>query len=182
MIETQAAQTAERLPTSPVQLMERLDSLGISYQLFHHRAVFTVAESADLKQTIPGTACRNLFIRDKKERMFLVTAANETTIDLKKLPALLGCDRLSFGSPERLWKHLGVRPGSVCPFAAINDKENAVRLVLDAAMMQSDLVNVHPLENTMSVALAPSGLTTFLRAVGHEPWVLDLSPAAPDHR
>jgi Ala-tRNA(Pro) deacylase len=87
---------------------------------------------------------------------------------------------LSFGSAERLWRHLGVRPGSVCPFAAINDKELAVRVVLDKTMMDADMINVHPLENTRSVAVSPAGLLKFLRETGHEPLVLDLSPAAPD--
>jgi Ala-tRNA(Pro) deacylase len=168
------------LPTSAGQLLQQLDSLDIKYKAYEHEAVFTVAESAHLKTAMAGLPCRNLFLRDKKEVMFLITAANDTKIDLKKLPALLACDRLSFGSPERLWRHLGVRPGSVCPFAIINDKNNDVEIILDAGMMQADLVNVHPLENTMSVAIAPAGLLKFLRETGHEPLVLDLSPAAPD--
>jgi Ala-tRNA(Pro) deacylase len=174
------AQAPEPLPTSPAQLLQRLDSLDIKYTAYEHEAVFTVAESSKIKDEMDGLACRNLFLRDKKEVMFLITAANETKIDLKKLPGLLGCEKLSFGSPDRLWRHLGVRPGSVCPFAVINDKDLAVRMVLDKTMMQAGLVNVHPLENTQSVALAPADLVKFLRETGHEPLVLDLSPAAPD--
>ena len=173
-------QQQESPPTTPAQLMQTLEELDIDFRLYHHKPVFTVAESSTLDRALPGLACRNLFLRDKKEAMFLLTVSNDTGIDLKKLPALLHCDRLSFGSPERLWRTLGVRPGSVCPFAIINDKEKAVRIVLDRAMMQADMVTVHPLQNDMSVALPPSGLLKFIRWTGHEPLVLDLSPAAPD--
>src|SRR5690606_18792615 len=116
---------------------------------YEHRAVFTVAESTALERDMPGVHCRNLFLRDKKQKMFLVVAAHETAIDLKKLPALIGADRLSFGSADRLWAYLGVRPGSVCPYAIINDKDRAVTVILDAAMMAGAIVNYHPLVNTM---------------------------------
>ena len=110
------------LPTSPEDLFALLDHLGIPYSLQHHPPIFTVAEGEHLKASIPGTHCRNLFLRDKKKRCFLVMAANETSVDLKELEKKLGCGRLSFGSPERLWETLGIRPGSVCPFTLINDK------------------------------------------------------------
>lgn len=157
-----------------------LAGLGIRYTLHHHPAVFTVAESTALDRKLPGVHCRNLFVRDKKEKMFLVSAANETKIDLKKLEGLLGCGRLSFGSPERLWTHLGVRPGSVCPYAITNDRDRLVNIVLDAYMMRGDLVNFHPLLNTMTIAVTPDDLVKFIRSTGHEPKILDLTPAAPD--
>jgi Ala-tRNA(Pro) deacylase len=119
-------------------------------------------------------------VRDKKEIMFLVVAQNETMIDLKKLSGLLACGRLSFGSAERLWKHLGVRPGSVCPFAIINDKGNAVTVVLDKSMMENDIVNYHPMENHMTIGLTPDDLIRFIKYTGHEPLILDLATAAPD--
>lgn len=168
------------LPTSPETLLARLDSMGIRYVLHHHKAVFSVAESLDIEKDMPGIHCRNLFVRDKKEAMFLISAANETRIDLKKLETLLGCARLSFGSPERLWKHLGVRPGSVCPYAIMNDRDGVVRMILDAYMMRGDLVNFHPLVNTMTIGVAPDDLVKFIRGTGHEPEIVDLSPAAPD--
>lgn len=160
--------------------MANLDSLGIEYALHHHAAVFTVAESTGLERNLPGIHCRNLFLRDKKEAMFLISAANETAIDLKKLSELLGCGRLSFGSPERLWKHLGVRPGSVCPYAIINDKQGLVTQILDAHMMQGDLVNFHPLINTMTITVRPDDLVKFIRSTGHEARIVDLSSVAPD--
>lgn len=168
------------LPTTSQRLLEILEDLDIAYDLYHHQPVFTVAEAEGIKDHIPGLDCRNLFLRDKKEQMFLVCAANETMLDMKKLPAVLGCERLSFGSAERLWRILGVRPGSVCPFAIINDKDKAVTIVLDDTMMRADGVNFHPLENDKSVVVAPADLVKFIRWTGHEPVILDLGPAAPD--
>lgn len=174
---------AENLPPLPVPaaaLLATLADLGVAYNLYHHKPVFTVAESLDIERDIPGAHCRNLFVRDKKETMFLVVARNETMIDLKKLSTLLGCGRLSFGSAERLWQYLGVRPGSVCPFSIINDKDKAVTIVLDKTMMQNDIVNYHPMENHMTVGLSPDDLVKFIKQAGHEPVILDLAPAAPD--
>lgn len=168
------------LPTTPERLFERLDGLGVAYEVHNHPRVYSVAESAPLKESIPGVHCRNLFLRDKQERMALVVAANETEIDLKKLAPLLGMGRLSFGSAERLWRHLGVRPGSVCPFAIINDTDKAVRIVLDAEMMRADIVNYHPLENDRTVGLSPAGLVKFVESCGRGAEIVDLSPARPD--
>jgi Ala-tRNA(Pro) deacylase len=168
------------MPTAPEELLARLDSLGIPYTLHHHKAVFTVAESNELDRNLPGVHCRNLFLRDKKGTMFLVSAANETLIDLKKLSGLLGSGRFSFGSPERLWTNLGVRPGSVCPYAIINDTGGVVTPILDAYMMKGELVNFHPLLNTMTIAVTPDDLVKFIRSTGHEPRIVDLTSAAPD--
>jgi Ala-tRNA(Pro) deacylase len=161
-------------------LISILDNLEINYQIFDHAPIFTVAEGEHLKANIPGTHCRNLFVRDKKEKMFLVVAANDTAVDLKKLPDLLGCGRLSFGSAERLWQHLGIYPGAVCPFALINDKDHQVSVVLDAYMMAQEIVNYHPLDNAKTISLKPADLLKFLEFTGHKPQILDLSLAAPD--
>lgn len=162
-------------PTSPDALMQRLDTMGIPYEIYSHPAVFTVAESLDIERDIPGVHCRNLFVRDKKDRMFLISAANETKIDLKAMERLLDCGRLSFGSPERLWARLGVKPGSVCPYAIMNDEDGLVRSVLDAYMMHGDLVNFHPLVNTMTIGVTPADLLRFIRSTGHEPLIVDFA-------
>jgi Ala-tRNA(Pro) deacylase len=167
------------LPTTPESLMEKLDDLSITYSLHHHEAVFTVAESEKLDNEIPGTHCRNLFLRDKKKKNFLLVLQNETDVDIKKLPEAIGADRLSFGSAERLWEYLGVRPGSVCPFAITNDNENNVKILLDKSMMQSDIVNYHPLLNTMTLSLTPSDLIKFIESTGHEAHIVDLSAVSP---
>lgn len=168
------------LPTSPQKLLSILDSESIHYDFFEHEPVFTVAESDKINANIPGTHCRNLFLRDKKKRNYLIVAANKTHIDLKKLEALIGSARLSFGSAERLWEYLGVRPGSVCPFAIINDKDRQVKVFLDKYMMDQDIVNYHPIDNGMTIGLKPSDLIKFLSKHHQKPEILDLTPAAPD--
>lgn len=155
------------LPTSPDDLFALLERLGISYSLHRHPPIFTVAEGEHLKASIPGVHCRNLFLRDKKKNSFLVVLANETEVDLKALEAKLGCGRLSFGSPERLWETLGIRPGSVCPFTLVNDKSHAVRVVLDECMMKAEIVNYHPLDNSMTIGLTPADLLKFIAHTGH---------------
>jgi Ala-tRNA(Pro) deacylase len=183
---TNAAETApaasEPLPTPAPALLAHLDGIGVEYKVHEHAPVFTVAESEHVTAHIPGLHCRNLFVRDKAEKMFLVTAANETKIDLKKLQVLLGCGRLSFGSADRLWRTLGVRPGSVCPFAIINDKTHQVTAILDKSMMEADIVNYHPMENHMTISLTPAGLLKFIESCGHKPHITDLGPAKPDER
>lgn len=180
MAEAAAHNAPEPLPTSPEQLLQRLEVLGIPFRIYHHEPVFTVAESSQIERDWPGVHCRNLFVRDKKETMYLVVAANETKIDMKKLADVIGAGRLSFGSAERLWNYLGVRPGSVCPYAIINDTGNAVTVILDAHMMTGEIVNYHPLVNTMTIGVKPVDLIKFIRSCGHEPRIVDLTPAAPD--
>lgn len=168
------------LPINTSFLISILDNLEINYQIFDHEPIFTVAEGEHLKANIPGTHCRNLFVRDKKGRMFLVVVANETAVDLKKLSGLLDCGRLSFGSPERLWQHLGIYPGAVCPFTVINDKDHQVDVILDRFMMDQEIVNYHPLDNAKTISVRPADLLKFLDSTGHKPRILDLSAAAPD--
>ena len=160
------------LPTTPEDLFNVLEKLNITYELFNHDPIFTVEEGRDLKLDIPGVSCRNLFLRDKKKNNFLITAASQTQIDLKTLPEKIGASRLSFGSKDRLWELLGICPGSVCPFTVLNDKDHKVKIILDQFMMESDLINVHPLDNSMSVALTPDDLLKFLEFTGHEPQIL----------
>lgn len=171
---------ADSLPTTPEQLFARLDALGISYKLYNHRPIFTVSEGADLKKEIPGTHCRNLFIYDKKKTMFLLTLSNDTIVDNKKLPDVLGSGRISFCQPERLWKYLGIRPGSVNPFCIVNDTDKEVEIVLDRAMVEADIINVHPFDNAMTIGLSPDGLLKFLADAGRVPRIVDFTPAAPD--
>lgn len=180
MSEQQTQLSKEPLPTTPEQLFKTLDLLDIAYKKHHHTPVFTVEESAHLDEEIPGLHCRNLFIRDNKKKMFLVVAANETKIDIKKLQTVLECGRLSFGSTERLWQHLGIRPGSVCPFTVINDKEHQVQIILDSQMMKAPLVNYHPLDNAMTIGLSPDDLMKFFAHTGHNAAIVDLTPAAPN--
>lgn len=169
--------SSKNIPLLPEELLSRLKLLDINYSLYHHQAVFSVGEADDIDAEIPGAHTRNLFIRDKKENMFLVTLLAHRKIDLGKLASLIGAGRLSFGSPERLMNYLGVMPGSVTPFSIINDIENKVTLILDAEMMKQKIVNYHPLVNTMTVGLTPSDLLKFLETTKHQPQIIDLSTA-----
>jgi Ala-tRNA(Pro) deacylase len=156
-----------------------LDALGIPVETHEHAPVFTVGESGAVKAGIPGAHSKNLFLKDRKGRLFLVAAGHETAIDLKRLGPLLGATgRLSFGSPDLLLEVLGVRPGSVTAFAALNDTEGRVAVILDAALVASERVNAHPLRNTATTGIASADLLRFLRATGHEPRILALP--APD--
>ena len=170
------------MPTSPEMLMEKLESLGIEYTLTKHEAVFTVAESEKIDSEISGTHCRNLFLRDKKKKNYLLCLQNATEVDIKKLSEILDAARLSFGSSDRLWEYLGVRPGSVCPFSIMNDTQNQVEIFLDKSMMEKEIVNFHPLLNTMTVSLKPDDLLKFIESIGRVAHIVDLTAAKPEEK
>jgi Ala-tRNA(Pro) deacylase len=160
-------------------LFALFDRLGIATTTHEHEAVFTVAESQHVKDSIPGGHTKNLFLKDKKSRLFLVVALGSAVIDLKRLHEVIGASgRLSFGSGELLEEVWGVKPGSVTPFGATCDTEQRVSVVLDAAMMEHEILNYHPLENTATTSIARQDLVTFLRATGHEPRILSCSQPA----
>lgn len=158
---------------SPQQLFARLDSLGIARPTVEHPPVFTVEEAKALRGNLPGHHIKNLFLRNKKEEMWLVVALEDRAVDLKRLGEVLGAGRLSFGSPDRLRRQLGVEPGSVTPLALINDDSRVVRLALDRGLTEGGPVNAHPLVNTMTTAIATEDLQRFFAATGHVPLWLD---------
>ena len=94
---------------------------------------------------------------------------------MKKLAARLGAPRFSFGGADDLYELLGVRPGSVTPFALVNDVAGRVSPVLDAAMLEHDPLNYHPLANDRTTAVAPADLLRFIAACEHEPRIIDLA-------
>ncbi|MBC8240755.1 MAG: prolyl-tRNA synthetase associated domain-containing protein [Alphaproteobacteria bacterium] len=157
------------MPASPEDLFERLDELNIAHLTTHHPALHTVAESQAVRGKIPGAHNKNLFLRDKKKQTWLVCTLEDKQIEMKQLHNQIGAARLSFGSADRLAEFLGVLPGSVTPFALINDPLCRVRVVLDAAMLAHGQVNFHPLVNTMTTTIAAADLLRFVRACGHEP-------------
>jgi Ala-tRNA(Pro) deacylase len=157
----------------PQQLFARLDQLGIAHRTVEHPPVFTVEEAKALRGNLSGHHIKNLFLRNKKEEMWLVVALEDRAIDLKRLGEVLGAGRLSFGSADRLKRTLGVEPGSVTPLSLVNDGARAVQLVLDRGVADGGPVNAHPLVNTMTTALAPADLLRFFAATGHTPRWLD---------
>jgi Ala-tRNA(Pro) deacylase len=161
-------------PLTPDELFDRLDALDVAHKTYSHPPVFTVAEAVALRGQLPGGHCKSLFLKDKKGGLWLVVALEERRVDLKRLADALAAPRFSFGNPELLYEALGVRPGSVTPFALINDRDHRVTVVLDRAMLDRDPLNYHPLENDRTTAIAPADLLRFVKACGHEPRILDL--------
>ena len=161
-------------PKGPEALFARLAELELDSTTVEHPPVYTVEESKALCGQLPGGHIKNLFLRNKKGAMWLVTCLEDSVVDLKALAGRLEAGRLSFGSAQRLMDHLGIRPGAVTPFAVINDRPGAVQMVLDRAVLDHDPVNCHPLVNHMTTALAPAALLRFLEAEGHPPRLLDL--------
>ena len=168
------------MAAAPDELFAYLDRLGIAHKTVSHAPLFTVDEARELRGQIPGGHTKNLFLRDKKGAAFLVVALEDAAIELKSLHRLLGASgRFSFGSAELMGELLGVEPGSVTPFAAMNDKALLVTVVLDAAMMAHDMLNFHPLRNTGTTTISRDGLVKFLEATGHKPRIEPVSgPAA----
>jgi Ala-tRNA(Pro) deacylase len=167
------------MPASPEDLFAFLDRLGTVHSTVNHPALFTVEQSRTLRGQIPGGHTKNLFLRDKKGAFYLVVALEDAAIALKDLHRRLGASgRLSFGSAEAMGELLGVVPGSVTPFAAINDTTGQVTVILDRAMLDYDVLNFHPLVNTMTTSIARDGLIKFLSETGHEPRVEAVSGEA----
>jgi Ala-tRNA(Pro) deacylase len=160
--------------TTADDLLAELDRLGISHDTVRHPAVYTVEESLRVVGELPGGHVKNLFLRDKPGRMWIVVMPAARTIDLKQLAVLLSTSRLSFASADRMARYLGVGAGAVTPFAVANDHENQVTVILDEDLLARDRVNLHPLENTATTGIAPAGLIRFLEAVGHPPQIVAL--------
>ena len=164
------------MPQTPQQLFAFLDQLGIAHATVQHAPLFTVEQSRALRGQIAGGHTKNLFLRDKKNNVFLVTAEEDAVIDLKGLHRLLGASgRFSFGSADLMMELLGVLPGSVTPFGVINDHDGRVTIVLDAELMTHETINAHPLTNTMTTGLRRDDLVKFLEATGHKPRIERIS-------
>ncbi len=157
------------------RILGLLAELGLSATTYDHPAVFRVEDGPDLKAQIPGGHTKNLFLKDAKDQLWLISAWTETEIDLKKLPAVIGSARLSFGSETRLYAALGVRPGSVTALALANDPDHKVRFILDAALASKQAVNFHPLTNTATTHLPQADFRAFLAAMGRTPIVVDFT-------
>jgi Ala-tRNA(Pro) deacylase len=169
------------MAVTPDDLFAALTRLGIAHTTVSHPPLFTVEQSQSLRGRIPGGHTKNLFLRDKKQTLFLVVAEENAEIDLKGLHRVLGASgRFSFGSADLMAEVLGVAPGSVTPFGAINDVEGRVTMVLDADLMEHDTINAHPLINTMTTSLSAKDLVKFLESTGHLPRIERLSNLPPE--
>jgi Uncharacterized conserved protein len=154
--------------SDPRQVYDALDALGIPYDTYEHPPVFTGEEAAEHWAPIPATRVKNLFLRNKKgDRHYLVILEIDKQADLRQLVKVIGDDRLSFGSAERLMEHLGVTPGSVSPFGLINDAGRAVRVIVDADLRSAARLIFHPNINTASVAIGVADFERFLASRGN---------------
>ena len=166
----------ENKPKTRQDLLAFLDGIGIAHSTKDHAPVFTVAESVALRDEIPGGHTKNLFVKDKKDRYFLLTVEENALVDLKQVHTLIGASgRVSFGRPEKLMEYLGVIPGAVTALGAINDTGNNVTFVLDADLMRDDVINCHPLSNDATTSIASAHLIRFMEATGHKPLVLKVT-------
>jgi Uncharacterized conserved protein len=147
----------------------RLETIGIAFHTIEHPPVFTVGESSAVLDSLPGGHTKNLFLKDKKGGLWLAVVDAHRRVDLNALAKQLDAPRFSFGSPELLAATLGITPGSVTPFALMNDTAQAVQPVLDAEMLQNSPLNFHPMRNDRTTAIAPDDLVRFVKACGHDP-------------
>ena len=167
------------MPATEQDLYARLDSLGLDWTTTEHPPLHTVAESKALRGELEGGHVKNLFLRDKNRKIWLVVAEEDRAVDLKAFRKRIGArGSLSFGSPELLMEVLGVAPGAVSPFGLINDADCRATVILDEGLMAHRLVNVHPLRNDATTTIAAADLVTFIRDCGHDPQIMDLEAAA----
>ncbi|MGX1692018.1 prolyl-tRNA synthetase associated domain-containing protein [Brevundimonas naejangsanensis] len=172
---------AAQTPTSPApepaydrgRLLAWMAEHEIAQTTHDHPAVFRVEEGLELKAALPGVHTKNLFLKDKKGRLWLISAAQDTVIDLKRAHRAMGSDRLSFGNETLLWETLCVRPGSVTALGLINDTDRRVTFVLDQRLWEADIVNFHPLTNTATTALSQNDFRKVLALLERQPIVVD---------
>ena len=161
-------------PHTRDDLFAFLDHLKIPHRTLEHQAAHTVEQAREHRGALPGGHAKNLFLKCKKGSLWLVIAQETTPIRLNQLHKQLGCGRLSFGSPELMFEVLGVHPGSVTPFALLNDQQQKVNLVLDERLMQQDPLNFHPLQNTATTTISSHDLLVFISACGFTPQIMAL--------
>ena len=159
-------------------LIAFFDAHAIAHDTTDHPAVFRVGEGEGIKGGIPGAHTKNLFLKDAKGRLWLISAQDDTAIDLKRLHTVIGSARLSFGPAELMEQTLGVTPGSVTAFGLINDVERRLTFVLDRRLAQAERVNFHPLTNTATTGVSREGFAAFLAALGVTPIVVDFAAMA----
>ena len=158
----------DSLPTTSGQLLKFLDDCKITFTFHEHPPIFTVKDAKSYQRGMKGIHVKNLFLRDKKKQNFLIVTEQDHLINLKNLPSTIQSDKLSFGSSERLFEFLGIRPGAVSPFALINDKENNVTLVLEKKLESTETIFFHPLVNDKTVGITFFNFQKFLTAIDHQ--------------
>ena len=139
-------------------LIKILNDNGFEYFVEEHAPLFTVEDSKSLRGQIEGAHSKNLFLKDAKANFFLISIEESASIDLKKTMQQIQSKKLSFAKLEYLQDILGIEPGSVSPFALLNDTKKQVKFYLDRSFLDSETVNFHPLINTATVNISPQNL------------------------
>jgi Ala-tRNA(Pro) deacylase len=155
-----------------------LDAQGLPHRTIEHPAVFRVGEGLDIKADLPGAHTKNLFLKDKKGRLWLISARQDTVVDLKRADRVIGSARLSFGNEGLLKEALGLTPGSVTAFGLINDTARQVTFVIDRRLWEAEVVNFHPLLNTATTGMDQATFRVFLDRIGVKPIVVDFEAMA----
>lgn len=166
-------------PMTPDAFLAWLARLGIAAETVWHDPVFTVAESkaAAIHERLPGAHVKNLFLKDREGRFWLATLPEHRRVPIGALARALGLPRMSFASAEELLACLGVTPGSVTPFALVNDRTRSVGFILDRALAEATgRITAHPLTNAATTAVSAADFRRFLAETGHSPLVADLAP------
>lgn len=166
------------MPLTSDELLAKLAALAIATSTVSHPPLRTVEDAKRLRGDLEGGHVKNLFVRDKRQRFWLLVALEDSAIDLKAVAKRLDAGRFSFANEQQLGELLGIAAGAVSPFAVINDTNRAVEVVLDAALLAIDPLNLHPLRNDRTTSIAPRDLLRFLEACGHAPRILALAGAA----
>jgi len=163
------------MPATPDDLFRKLDALGVDHATVTHPPLRTVEDSQALRGDLPGGHAKNLFLKSKKGGLYLLVAEETAPVRLKEFGKAIGVGALSFAKPELLMATLGVIPGAVTPFALINAAPGAVEVFFDQALLRSDPLNFHPLENTMTTTVSRDGLLAFLAGLGHTYRTMDFA-------
>ena len=155
------------------ELYALFDRHDIAFAHHDHPPLFTVEESKELRGQIPGAHVKNMFLKDKKDRLWLVTCLEYRKIRIRDLEKQVGAAKASFGKPELLWETLGLKPGAVSPFGLINDPVQSVTPILDQQMLEVDPINAHPLHNEATTGISVADFRRFFEITGHQPLVVD---------
>ena len=164
----------EEIARIEAPLFAFLTEIGVDAVVHRHPPLFTVSDSQAICGDLPGAHVKNMFLKDKKAGLWLVTCLEDRRIKIRDLEKSLGAPKMSFGKPDVMAAAIGVAPGAVTPLAALNDRATrAVSIAIDETILTADLINCHPLHNEATIALTPANLLRFFEATGHTPVRVD---------
>ncbi len=143
-------------------LLKLISEKGINFQIHNHKPLFTVEDSENFRGKIDGSHTKNLFLKNKKNKFFLFSCDENADVDIKRFSKSIDAKNLSFANEKYLDEYLGIKPGSVSPYALLNDKNNVVIFYLDEKLFKSEIINFHPLVNTTTISIKTSDFISFI--------------------